>query len=155
MSRIAGFIFVAGLLALGDDPQPKLELSKEEKEFVELTNKERATADLPPLEPNALLFKAAREHAANMANKGELEHKLDGKDVGKRADDVGYAWAGIGENIAESDDETAAGIMKLWMGSEGHRANILNKKFVHVGIGVAKNDKGIRYYTLDFGAPKK
>jgi uncharacterized protein YkwD len=137
------------------DPQPELEISKVEKELIELTNKERAKEKLPALEPNPLLFKAARGHSAEMAKKGELEHTLDGKNVSDRADALGYKFADIGENIAATDNETAADIMKLWMGSEGHRANILNKRFVDIGIGVMKNDKGETYYTQVFGAPKK
>jgi uncharacterized protein YkwD len=137
------------------DPQPLLEISKVERELIELTNKERAKEKLPALEPNALLFKAARGHSAEMAKKGELEHTLDGKNVSDRADAVGYKFADIGENIAVTDNETAVGIMRLWMGSEGHRANLLNKRFVHIGIGVMKNDKGETYYTQVFGAPEK
>src|SRR5947209_4274249 len=114
----SAFLCVTGLLSLGDDPKPKLEMSKEEKEFVELTNKERAKAELPPLEPNALLFKAARAHSANMAKNGELEHKLDGKDIGDRAEGVGYDWSAIGENIATNEEDSPAGVVKLWMGSE-------------------------------------
>jgi uncharacterized protein YkwD len=137
------------------DPPPQLEISKAEKELIELTNKERAREKLPALEPNALLFKSARGHSADMAKKGELEHKLDGKNVADRADAVGYKFEDIGENIAVTDNETAAAIVKLWMGSEGHRANILNKDFVDIGIGIVKNDKGDTYYTQVFGAPKK
>jgi uncharacterized protein YkwD len=159
MSILCAWFALAGLVLLGDDPKPKpdpkLGLSKEEKEFVELTNKVRAKEELPALEPHAWLFKAARDHSATMAKKGELEHKFDGKTVGDRAEAVGYEWTGIGENIAESESDTPPGIMKIWMGSEGHRANILNKKFVHLGVGVVKNDKGETYYTLVFGTPAK
>jgi uncharacterized protein YkwD len=138
----------------GDSP-PEPEISKVEKELIELTNKERAKEKLPALKPNALLFKSARGHSADMAKKGELEHKLDGKNVVDRADAVGYKFEDIGENIAVTDNETPVAIVKLWMGSEGHRANILNKDFVDIGIGVVKNDKGDTYYTQVFGAPKK
>ncbi len=137
------------------EPQPEPEISKAEQELIDLTNKERAKEKLPALKPNALLFKSARGHSADMAKKGELEHKLDGKNVADRADTVGYRFEDIGENIAVTDNETPAAIVKLWMGSEGHRANILNKDFVDVGIGVVKNDKGDTYYTQVFGAPKK
>jgi len=147
------------LAAFGDDPkpkaEPKLEMSKEEKALLELTNKERAKEKLPPLEANELLFKAARAHSANMAKQRELNHVLDGKNPGTRLDDVGYDWMEVGENIAQATDETAADIIKLWMGSELHRANIMNKDLRQVGIGIAKNAKGEVYYTQDFATPKK
>ena len=90
-----------------------------------------------------------------MAKKGELEHVLDGKNPGKRLDDVGYEWVEVGENIAQAADETPADIIKLWMGSELHKANMLNKDFKHVGIGIVKNAKGEVYYTQVFGTSKK
>jgi uncharacterized protein YkwD len=166
MSRICVGLCTLALLAIGtlnpaagDDPkpkdEPKLELSKLEKDILELTNKERDKEKLPPLVTNALLFKAARGHSANMAKKGELNHVLDDKNPGKRLDDVGYSWLEVGENIALGTDETAADILKLWMGSELHKANILNKDFKQIGIGVAKNDKGELYYTQVFGTPQK
>src|SRR5437764_15124430 len=102
-------LLAVGLVAFGDDAkpkaEPKLEMSKEEKAILELTNKERAKEKLPPLEPNELLFKAARGHSANMAKQGELDHVLDGKNPGKRVDDVGYDWLTVGENIAQATDE--------------------------------------------------
>jgi uncharacterized protein YkwD len=153
--------FVPFNVASGDEPKPKPDpksepdLSKQEKEILELTNKERDKEKLLPLEPNALLFKAARAHSANMAKTGELSHVLDGKDPGKRLDAVGYDWLEVGENIAQGTDETLADIMKLWMGSELHRANILNKDFKQIGIGIVKNDKGEVYYTQVFGTPRK
>jgi uncharacterized protein YkwD len=152
-------LLAMGLAAFGDDPkpkaEPKLEMSKEERAILELTNKERAKEKLPALEPNELLFKAARAHSANMAKQGELEHVLDGKNPGKRLDDVGYEWVDVGENIAQAADETPADIIKLWMGSELHRENILNKDFKQIGIGIVKNAKGEVYYTEVFATPKK
>jgi uncharacterized protein YkwD len=148
-----------GLAAFGDDPKPKAQLeqdmSKEEKAILELTNKERAKEKLPPLEPHDLLIKAARAHSANMSKQGELNHILDGKNPGKRLDDVGYDWMEVGENIAQGTDETPADILKLWMGSELHKANVLNKDFNQIGIGIVKNAKGEVYYTQVFATPKK
>jgi uncharacterized protein YkwD len=164
MARLFACLSLLLLLALaqtafGDDPkpkaEPKLEMSKEEKAILELTNKERAKEKLPPLEPNELLFKAARGHSANMAKQGELEHVLDGKNPGKRLDDEGYDWTEVGENIALATDETPADIIKLWMGSELHKANLLSKDFKQIGIGIVKNAKGEVYYTQVFATPQK
>ena len=49
-------------------------------------------------------------------------------------------------------------IMRLWMNSPGHRANILNGSFREIGIGVAYDapvaggGKPVGTYTTDFGA---
>ena len=156
MARILVLLSVLVLsTALADDkkeaPPPKL--SDEEKTLLDLTNAERAKEKLPPLAPNALLFRAARAHSTNMAKKHEMKHVLDGKNVDDRLDDVGYDFRKCGENIAEGDDATPEEIMKGWMGSKSHREHILEPAFTEVGIGIARNDKGEVYYTEDFGVP--
>jgi uncharacterized protein YkwD len=166
MSRLFVALFVLPLLALdtiglsaADDAKPKdeskIEMSKEEKELLELTNKEREKEELPALEPHPRLFKAARAHAANMAKQEKLDHVLDDKNPGQRVEATGYKWMNVGENIAATDSETPAAIVKLWMDSKLHRANIVGKEFRHIGIGVAKNDKGEVYYTEVFASPLK
>jgi uncharacterized protein YkwD len=148
-------------LAFGDDPKAKSdpkkepELSKEEKEILDLTNAERKKEKLPPLELDMLLVKAARAHSANMAKTGDLNHILDGKNPGNRLDDAGYKWLEVGENISQGTDEATAEIIKLWMGSELHKANILNKDFKQIGVGIVKNAKGEVYYTQVFATPMK
>src|SRR5262249_23571155 len=90
---------VAGLFA--DEPKKdEFKLTKEEQEVLDLTNKERKDAGLAALKPNAKLFKAARDHSANMAAKNMIEHTLDGKGPAERLGDVGYKFTGLGENVA-------------------------------------------------------
>ena len=156
---LAVFLVALGLFgpATADDPkpEPKLELSKAEEKLLELTNEERAKEKLPPLESQPQLFKAARDHAANMAKKGELAHILDKKTPDARVDDAGYVWMAVAENIASTDRDTLEVVMEKWMKSELHRANILNKDFRHIGLGIAKNDKGDTYFTQVFATPLK
>ncbi len=145
--------------ASADDPkpkaEPKFEMSKEEKEIFDATNKERAKENLAALEPNPVLFKVARAHSANMAKKGELNHVLDDKTPAQRVEAAGYSYMEVGENIAQSNTEKPEGIMKLWMESKLHKENILAKEFREIGIGIVKNDKGDVYYTQVFGTPLK
>jgi uncharacterized protein YkwD len=128
----------------------KLVLSEEEKGVLDLTNAERKAAGLPPLAPNAKLFKAAREHAANMAKQDKLDHVLDEKDLADRMKTAGYEFLAAGENIAwnQTDPKEA---LRTWMGSEGHRANILNVEYAEIGVAVARNARGERYWTQVFG----
>ena len=44
--------------------------------------------------------------------------------------------------------------MESWMQSTGHRANILNGQFTEVGLGVAANERGMRYWTQVFALPQ-
>jgi uncharacterized protein YkwD len=131
---------------------PKFTPSKEEQEVIELTNKERKDAGLPPLRVSEKLFKAARAHAANMAKQKKLTHTLDDKDPGDRLKDVSYAHRGWAENVAEGQ-LTPAEVLKSWMESEGHKANILSQH-TEIGIGIATAADGTRYWTQVFANPE-
>lgn len=133
---------------------PAFELTKDEKALLELTNKEREKAELPPLKANEKLFKAARDHSANMAKQNQLDHTLDGKDPGDRLKDVGYEHLGWGENVA-GGARTPEEAVQTWMNSPGHRANILNPQYKEIGLGIAKNGDGGPYYTQVFATPRR
>ncbi len=55
-----------------------------------------------------------------------------------------FTW---GENIA-AGNSTAAATVEQWMDSPGHRANILNRNYTHMGVGNRKTDSGYRYYWV-------
>lgn len=123
--------------------------------IVDLTNAERARAGLAPLALDAELTRAAEIQSGNMARLDVMSHTLPGTaqpGLADRAAAVGYRYASMGENIAYNyggADEVVAG----WMGSPGHRANILNPNFTQIGVAVATNAAGQPYYTQVFGAP--
>jgi uncharacterized protein YkwD len=50
---------------------------------------------------------------------------------------IGYTTAG--ENIAWSTNPSMAGINTMFMNSPEHRANILNRAYHRIGVGVATN----------------
>lgn len=161
MKRSHVFLFALLLLpaaVLAQDEKKdksKFEMTADEKKLVELTNNERAKAKLPPLEPSPLLFKIAREHSANMAKQGMMNHVLDGKNPADRAKAAGYDWARLAENIAAGENTPLADVMKGWMESKIHRDNILINDVTEIGIGVARSEKSEEYYTQVFGRPKR
>jgi uncharacterized protein YkwD len=142
-------------LVRADDDTPKLKLSAEEQKILDLTNKEREKANLPPLKPNPMLFEAARAHSANMARKGEMTHELDGKNPAQRVQATGYEYSWVGENIASGVNWSLDSVVQGWMNSKPHRDNILNDKFEEIGLGVARGDNGQVYFTQVFGKPRK
>ncbi|HEY7425480.1 MAG TPA: CAP domain-containing protein [Gemmataceae bacterium] len=155
---LALFVVAAPFLPAEDKKAaPKFALTKDEQTLLELLNKERAEKELPPLQPNPLLFQAARGHSANMAKQEKMEHILDGKNPGKRVLAAGYDYGKVAENIAVSDGPAAPlpVIVKGWMESKIHRENLLNDKVTETGLGIAKNDKGEVYYTQVFARPRK
>jgi uncharacterized protein YkwD len=167
MSRLLICLALLPLLWVGMDPLPaadpdraardKVELTRDEQTLVDLINKERMKEKLPPLQPNPILCKAARAHSANMAKQGKMEHILDGKTPGQRVLAAGYDYGKVAENIAMSDvpNPPLPAIVKDWMESKSHRANILGDKVTETGLGIATNDKGEAYFTQVFARPRK
>ena len=133
--------------------EKKLKLTEEEKGVLERTNAERKAAGLPELVPNAKLFQAARDHSANMAKLNRMSHILNGRTHADRAAAAGYAYTFLGENIAWNQRD-AAQVLECWMRSAGHRANILNRNYTEIGIGVAVNERGEHYWTQMFGTSR-
>jgi uncharacterized protein YkwD len=157
---LAALFFLWMYQAAGEEPKTKdgAALTTEEKRVLDLTNEARKKEGLPPLKANAVLSRVARAHSANMAKQGKAEHVLDGKDPPRRISDAGYRYALWGENIYYTSDQGAAasrGAVKWWLGSSGHRANILHKGFQEIGIGLARSDDGTTYYTQVFGTPRR
>lgn len=50
----------------------------------------------------------------------------------------GISYTAAGENIAKGQ-RTPQEVVTAWMNSEGHRANILNKNYTHIGVGFEEN----------------
>jgi uncharacterized protein YkwD len=141
--------------------EKNLKPTKDEQELIELTNAQRQVARLTPAAPspgplaaNPQLIAAARTHAANMAAQDKLDHTLDDKTFADRAKDAGYQYRLVGENIAWSR-ETPKDVLEGWMNSPLHRENILKEEFTEIGVGVAINQKGERYWVQVFGTPLK
>jgi uncharacterized protein YkwD len=120
-----------------------------EQAILDLANEERKKEGLPPLKPQEKLFQLSRAHSANMARQNKLEHILDGKSPTDRARGAGYG-AFVYENCAWGP-RTAPEVIRMWMNSPGHKANLLNKYVNEAGVGMAVNDRGGPFYTMMFG----
>ena len=122
--------------------------------IVDAHNKIRYEHNLHPLRFNQSLTDAAQKHAQYMADTNRLSHY--GKGLSRpsdRASKEGYAWYGVGENIAYGQ-LTVEEVMKDWMNSEGHRQNILGD-YQDIGIAVVANKRGQLYWCVVFGKPAK
>ncbi|WP_445683122.1 CAP domain-containing protein [Solibacillus sp. FSL H8-0538] len=109
-----------------------------EAAVVELTNAERAKAGLQPLQAYTPLMAAAREKSQDMKDKNYFSHTSPtyGSPF-DRLKALGISYQAAGENIAKGQ-RTAEEVVTAWMNSEGHRANILNENFTHIGVGYVK-----------------
>lgn len=115
------------------------QLSQFEQEVVTLTNQERAKHGLAALKVDNELSKVAREKSRDMAANGYFDH--NSPTYGSPFDMMkkfGVSYSTAGENIAKGQ-RTPAEVVNAWMNSEGHRANILNGNFTHIGVGYVEN----------------
>ncbi|MBR4084760.1 MAG: hypothetical protein IKK33_10825 [Lachnospiraceae bacterium] len=73
----------------------------------------------------------------------------DGSSFATALKEQNVSYRSAGENIAwgqRSPEE----VMKVWMNSPGHRANIMNPNFTTIGVAYHENTKGIGYWCQLF-----
>jgi uncharacterized protein YkwD len=129
-----------------------------------LLNAERTQRGLRPLKVNRRLARAATGHAGDMVRHDYFSHdSLSGASFVDRIRRTGYlsgrrAWI-VGENLAwgSGDRSSPSAIVRAWMNSPGHRANILQRRFRQVGLGLVmgapeRQPGPAATYATDFGA---
>lgn len=130
-------------------PMPAtFDISKLEKQVFDLTNAERKSASLIPLKPSAPVSAVARDWSRTMAKTGNYEHRPNFtwmKKVNARR-----AGENIHNPVIYDNYDLATIAVEDWMFSPGHRRNILNKSFTHLGVGVARAKDGSFYLTQNF-----
>ena len=122
-------------------------LSSYESEVVRLVNIERQKNGLSPLVEDWQLSRVARYKSEDMRDRSYFSHTSP--TYGSPFDMMkafGISYRSAGENIAKGQQSPEA-VVKAWMNSPGHRANILNKGFTHIGVGYAKSGN---YWTQMF-----
>lgn len=146
-----------------------------ERSILHYTNKERrrygrkAIRKKMPLKGHRALIRAARAHSRWMARNGRMSHTGGGgsRPV-DRARRAGYTSYLVSENLWEtygrsggawksdfrwhSDWQLGKAAVISWMNSPGHKANLLDSQYTHIGIGVAKNKRNRIYLTQKFGS---
>ncbi len=136
-------------------PPAQTQQQQFEQRVIALVNQQRAANGLPALAYNAQVGAAARAHSQDMASHDFMSHTgSNGSNVGTRLTAAGYRWTAWAENVA-AGQPTPDEVVADWMGSSGHRANILSTRAREVGAGfVAMNGtQWLNYWTLDFAAP--
>ncbi|NYI71749.1 uncharacterized protein YkwD [Naumannella cuiyingiana] len=126
-------------------------MNTEEREVLRLVNVERAKVGCPAVREHTTLATVARAHSVDMARYDYFSHTgRDGRSPFDRMRDAGYTGSVMAENIA-AGQQTPAAVMKSWMNSSGHRANILNCRYRDLGVGVARGGSYGIYWTQNFG----
>jgi uncharacterized protein YkwD len=125
----------------------------------------RSQHALGTLASNAALEAAAAEHTDDMIARRYFEHETpEGGTFDQRILAAGYARKSdgyaLGENLiwASGDLATPAALMNAWMGSEGHRENILNARYRELGLavrlGTPTGEAGVTV-SAEFGARRR
>lgn len=126
-------------------------------QVVELTNAQRAQVGLPPLKLNSRLTAAALAKGQDMFNDQYWSHIApDGKEPWSFMREAGYSYRVAGENLAR-DFSNSNDMMRAWMNSPTHRANIINNRYEEIGIAVIDGSLGGYETTLVvqmFGLPQ-
>lgn len=126
---------------------PTKEQASVEQEVVKLVNAERAKAGLPALKEDWELSRVAKYKSQDMHDKKYFSHTSPtyGSPF-TMMKNFGITYKSAGENIAMGQ-KSAAEVMKAWMNSEGHKANIMSKNFTHIGVGYVADGN---YWTQMF-----
>jgi hypothetical protein len=108
-----------------------------ESEQFRLMNADRRADGLAELRCDLRLSEVARDHSQDMALRDFFDHtNPDGEQPWDRMERHGIrGFTSAGENIA-AGYPSAADVQEGWMNSPGHRANILNGGFTHIGVGL-------------------
>lgn len=132
-------------------------LAPDVEQLLDLLNFERTSRGLVPLLHHPQLAQAGAAHAADYFNLNcltSLSHTgRDGSSPGTRIKRTGLQVSTWGENLA-CNNQSPALVNQAWMNSSGHRANILNTSFTHVGISITRDIHGHPYWVQVFGTPR-
>lgn len=130
---------------------PATGLTAMEQQMLDLINAERAKAGAQPLVADMRLTEQARLKSQDMIDKGYFSHQSP--TYGSPFDQMaaaGITYRTAGENLAGAPSVASA--HENLMLSDGHRRNILNPAFDHVGIGIIEGGPyGIMFTQMFIG----
>lgn len=121
-----------------------------EQQVVDRTNAARAAAGCGPVLVDPALNVAADRHSAEMAWTGTMSHTgVDGSTPRTRLSAQGWNPHRTAENVAFGYD--AASVVDAWLGSPGHRANVLDCRLNFLGVAASQGATGT-YWTQVFAS---
>jgi uncharacterized protein YkwD len=103
---------------------------------------------------NGTLAEQATQYACEMIHYDFFDHvnPVTRSTLAVRANQFDYSYLVIGENLA-AGQRTPEHAMNDWMDSPGHRQNILDPRFVELGVGVRFGGEFGTYWVQEFGLP--
>ncbi|NLJ58003.1 MAG: hypothetical protein GX339_04060 [Tissierellia bacterium] len=119
-----------------------------EQKVAELVNIERQKVGLAPLTLDSAISNVARAKSKDMSDNNYFAHQSPTYgSAGNMLTQFGVKWSAWGENIA-AGQSTPEAVVRAWMNSESHKANILSPNFSKIGVGYVNS--GRPYWTQMF-----
>lgn len=123
---------------------PEASAGPGESTLVSRINSERTSRGRRAYAVRGDLTSVARTHASRMAARRDIYHNPNlGSEVRN--------WQALAENVGKGGDATS--VHNAFMGSSGHRANILSSTYTEVGVGTATGGDGLLYVVEIFRKP--
>jgi len=126
------------------------------QKVLDQTNNERKNLGLESLSYNSILSQSAQKKAEDMFENDYWAHNSpQGKTPWTFFDASGYKYSVAGENLAKDFYNTES-LIKAWMNSPTHKANIVHQKYKEIGIAVVNGTiDGIKTTLVveHFGTP--
>lgn len=150
----SGSVFGVTLQADFPDCAEVADEARVRQTLYDLVNQARAEAGYGPVKQNQTLEDQATQYACEMIQYDFFAHEnpVTGSTLADRADEFGYRYLVIGENLA-AGQPTVEKVFQDWMNSPGHRANILDSRFTELGIGIRRGGSLGMYWVQEFGRP--
>ena len=117
--------------------------------MLSLTNRDRGANGKGSVSRDGCMDGEASGWARHMAETKVMSHSADAGDSVTGCRGSSAAWAdNVGNGVPCSADE----MQRWWMGSSGHRANLLGARYAVVGIGVWADATGHCWFEVYFSS---
>jgi len=119
-----------------------------ERTFLDRTNAGRAYVGVRAVSEHDTLTAKAEDWAQHMAATGVLSHSSLSSGLG------GLRWTALGENVGMSSptSDTLLTIFSAFVSSSSHFANMVDRRYTHMGVGVATDRAGRVWVAEVFAA---
>ncbi|TWT61882.1 CAP domain-containing protein [Rubinisphaera italica] len=159
---LACLIFSPNIASPREVPEKPAKMHDVEMLLIDKTNEYRKSNQLKLLSSNNKLNQAARNHANVMIETNNFSHQAGDTQPSDRAEQAGYRWYFIAENIAwrsgdnlMSNEQLADAILQQWINSPGHNQNLLAKLALECGVSITYDaNSGRTYIVMLYARPR-
>jgi uncharacterized protein YkwD len=140
-------------------PAPDVLAAAVEEGVHEQANRTRVREGIGSLTRDSVLDAVARAYSDELTQRRVLSHEspTPGREtMTARVNAAGVKWTLVAENLASTSSTRSSvpvQVIEMWLGSPGHRRNLLDARFIRTGIGAAVDRYGVWYVTQLYVRP--